>query len=92
MIKSGFEKRGQKRDPIREGIDYLIQGEVIKTFRPGESIDMSESGIGIVADYSLQPGQVVIIKSKEDPADVKIGIVRWSMKIGDKFRAGLRFV
>lgn len=86
------EKRAAKREPVSGAVEYSIQGEVIKTFRGGQSIDMSESGMGIVSDCSLEPGQVIIFKDKDNPPVIKIAIVQWSMKVGDIFRAGLRFI
>ena len=86
------EKRQNERKTHDANLEFSIEGEPIKTFRPGMSIDMSESGIGIIADCSLEPGQVIIFKSKEDPPVLKIAVVQWTMKSGEKYRAGLMFI
>ena len=86
------DKRKDNREPHDGHLEFSIQGESIKTFRPGMSIDMSESGIGIISDCALEPGQVIIFKSKEKPPVIKIAVVQWTMKSGEKYRVGLMFI
>lgn len=86
------DKRKDKREPHDANLEFSIQGEPIKTFRPGTSIDMSESGIGIIADCALEPGQVIIFKSKDTTPVIKIAVVQWTIKSGEKYRVGLMFI
>ncbi len=51
--------------------------------------DISDRGIGLKADYPLEPGHV--IRFGNDMND-KIGVVRWSTKHENRFRVGIRFV
>lgn len=86
------DKRKDTREAREANLEFSIEGEPIKTFRPGMSIDMSASGIGIISDCALEPGQVIIFKSKETPPVIKIAMVQWTMKSGEKYRAGLMFI
>ena len=89
MVK---DNRKDNREPHEANLEFSIEGEPIKTFRAGVSIDMSESGIGIISDCALEPGQVIIFKGKETPPVIKIAIVQWTMKSSEKYRAGLMFI
>lgn len=84
------EKRRHKRLVYNASFEYSMLGRPLKTFKPGISVDISESGIGIVSDSNLEPGQVIILK-ENNKSEYKVAVVKWSMKIGDKYRAGLMF-
>ncbi|MCC6347755.1 MAG: PilZ domain-containing protein [Nitrospirales bacterium] len=90
------EKEGERRkEPRLSGaaaFEYALHGECIKTFRPGEAVDAGSSGMGVITDCALEPGQVIIVKSGKDPSTPRIAVVQWSMKSGDRYRAGLQFL
>lgn len=86
------ERRRNERKPCNAAFEFALHGECLKTFRPGTAVNVSESGLGIVSDCDLQPGQVIIFKSRENEADVRIAVVQWTMKTVDAFKAGLRFL
>lgn len=54
-----------------------------------QTVDISEGGIGILADLALESGHVVIVKYERD---IKTGIVRWTRKQDSAYRVGIRFV
>lgn len=85
------EKRRYERKPHDASLEYFRAGRS-ESMLPSASIDISEEGIGLVSDCPLEPGQVIIFKSKENPSILKLAIVQWSMKAGDKYRAGLMFI
>lgn len=45
-----------------------------------------------MSDTDLEPGQMIIIKEIDNPHEYKVAVVKWSMKIGNKCRAGLMFI
>lgn len=91
LIEQRKEKRKYERKPYNSPLEYFRAGESENTL-PAVSIDISERGIGLVSDCPLEPGQVIIFKSRENPSVLKIAIVQWSMKVGKKYRAGLMFI
>lgn len=82
------ERRQHKRMVYTVHFEYALMGKKIKTFKPGITVDISDTGIGIVSDTYIEPGQMLLIKEK-DQKEYKIAIVKWSMKIGNRYRAGL---
>lgn len=85
------EKRKYERKPHNSPLEYFKAGK-LENMIPAVSIDISEAGIGLVSDCPLEPGQVIIFKSKGNPSVLKVAIVQWSMKTGEKYRAGLMFI
>ncbi|MEW6738585.1 MAG: PilZ domain-containing protein [Nitrospirota bacterium] len=85
------EKRKYERKPYDAELEYFRAGKS-ENMLPAVSIDISEGGIGLTSDCPLEPGQVIIFKSKENPSILKIAIVQWSMKVSEKYRAGLMFI
>ncbi|BCB95401.1 hypothetical protein JZK55_03230 [Dissulfurispira thermophila] len=85
------ERRRYKRKPYNAPLEYFRTGRS-ENILSAASIDISEGGIGISSDCPLEPGQVIIFKNKENPSVLKIAIVQWSMRIGEKYRAGLMFI
>ncbi len=60
----------------------------------GVSVNISEGGLGIITDYSLKEGHILIFEDeiKIDNITAKASIVRWTRKIGnDRYQVGLEF-
>lgn len=91
MSENPENRRVDERRQCNAAFEFALHGECIKTFRPGTSVNVSESGVGIVTDCALEPGQVIIFRSKQEEADIKIAVVQWTMKTGRTNRAGLKF-
>lgn len=51
--------------------------------------DISDGGIGVVSDVPLAPGFVWFWTKVEE---YNGGMLLWSRKIGDKYRAGIQFL
>lgn len=82
----------RKKDPdIKLSIiGFLDQREYIPQKKIDCSIvDISESGIGIVTNHPLEPGNVIKLDFKNT---VITGIVMWSIKMNGNVRAGIKFV
>lgn len=85
------ERRKFKRELHNARLEYFRAGKS-ENILSAASIDISDGGIGITSDCALEPGQVIIFKNRENPSILKIAIVQWTMKIGEKYRAGLMFI
>lgn len=63
--------------------------------KKGICIDISSSGLGLVADCQLQKGEVMEVHVPVGVKDVTVKVfaeVRWSAFAGDITRSGLRFL
>ncbi len=92
LVADRDERRRHPRSSNTTSLRYYKEGEPETTPHTSTSIDISESGMGIVTEQELEPGQIIIFKNKENPEIRKIAIVQWSMKSGGKYRAGLLFI
>lgn len=88
MEKRGFERRAEQRE-IEYTVTVLDLKELKKIKKKAELVDTSESGVGIITDYPLEPGHVLTFS---DGFSSKIGIVRWSQRWDNSFRVGVKFV
>jgi hypothetical protein len=52
-------------------------------------VDISESGLGIITNYPLEPGNVIKLDMKKN---IFTGIVMWSMNLDGNIRAGIKFI
>lgn len=86
------EKRAVERIPFNEKIDFLLPvsdfREIKKLSLSCSAVDISRTGMGIVVDYPLEPGHVLQFNRFTHP----FGIVRWSRKLNENYRAGIQFV
>jgi hypothetical protein len=87
-----IEKRASERVLFSEKIDFMLP---VSDFREIKNIslscnaaDISSTGIGIIADYPLEPGHVL----KFSRFTRSFGIVRWSSGLNESCRAGIQFV
>lgn len=86
------DQREHPRKPFSAAFQYALHGDCIKTFQPGTSVNVSETGVAVVIDDELEPGQIIVFRNKDNDLDMKIAVVRWSMRTGDKFQTGLMFL
>lgn len=91
ILENTHKRRRHSRIAYKASFEYTLIGKRVKTFKPGVSVDISESGIGIVSDTELEPGQMIIMREIDNPNEHRVAVVRWSMKTGNKCRAGLMF-
>jgi hypothetical protein len=52
-------------------------------------VDISTDGVGVVADDRIEPGFVWF---RDRVAGHKGGVLTWAKKMGDQYRAGIRFI
>jgi DNA-binding NtrC family response regulator len=86
-------KRRHERRPFIGTFDYTIRNTELNESQilnlKGDTVDISDGGMGILTDYSLHAGQIIEIEG----VDRKAGVVKWiSMIGGNAFRAGIEFV
>ena len=94
-----MEKRSSIRKAIQRPLHLEIKAGVtgpIKAARYGaRSMDICRHGLGLITDCFLKAGDVLTLEfpvSEEHiPLPVLASVV-WSMRDGDNWRAGLRFL
>jgi len=81
-----------ERRPYNETIDFSVSVFEFKELKRlnlnGTGMDISDAGIGVRVDYPLEPGHVLRFNGKVQ----KAGIVIWSIKSGNAYRVGIKFV
>lgn len=87
-----IERRCFERRPYKETIDSSVSVLEFKELKRlnlnGTGIDINDAGIGIQVDYPLESGHVLSFSGLGQ----KTGIVKWSMKFGNTYRVGIKFV
>lgn len=64
--------------------DYIPQKKIECTI-----VDISKSGVGIITNYHLDPGNIIKLDLKNN---TYTGVVMWSMRVDDNIRAGIKFI
>lgn len=86
------ESRRIKRIKYHGLIDVFVSVLEFKELKRlnlnGTGIDINDAGIGIQVDYPLESGHVL----RFNGIGQKVGIVKWSMKSGNTYRVGIKFV
>ncbi|MEW6214393.1 MAG: PilZ domain-containing protein [Nitrospirota bacterium] len=79
---------------IRYSVSVLDVREFKKIYDKAVSVDISKGGIGMIAGYPLEAGHVLIFEDEININNIKVkaAIVRWTGKIDNKYRVGLKFV
>ncbi len=90
---SGRDMRQFSRRAYAETIDFSVIMPKLRQLFParlkGRIVDLSDGGIGIQADYPLEPG-VVLIFIRGDIE--KRGVIKWAAKVDEqRHRAGVAF-
>lgn len=87
------EVRQFARKSFTQPIDYFAgvyeDGELKLLTLRGETIDISDGGIGIRTDYHLKTGYMIRFSSEVIQQDV--GLVKWSRPFKESFRVGIEF-
>lgn len=87
-----LERRRSPRRLHKRSFDVFLKGKTDRIFCTAVSVDISETGIGLVCNGSLEPGHVVLFRDRDNSSEMMVGIVRWCSKMGDKYKAGLMFI
>ena len=85
------ERRTSARKPFTRTLHYclsLLDNGELQSGLKSHTIDISSEGMGIVTEQPLKTGQLIRFDTESGHRN---GLVRWSMKAGDDFRAGIKF-
>jgi len=93
------EKRRFERKPYSQNVRYYLPAphrDRDRIYSYGESVDISEGGLGMVTYFPLMRGDVLFFEPelKANGIAAKSSVVRWVKEVNDdrKFRVGLEFV
>lgn len=81
------EMRRFERKPYTRPVNFSLSSGNSKTKNDlrGKIIDISTAGLGMETDYPLAPGHTLWLND----GTIKAGIVRWAMRLNDRYRAGI---
>ena len=94
----GKENRRSPRNSFKKPLDFEFNASRQMTGpleRKAMGIDISSVGVGLETDGKLQKGEVVKMSvplSKEDATVPVFAEVRWVVRDGNNYRAGLQFL
>lgn len=86
------ERRNSVRRAYTETIRYSIgifDYDIYQFNQLIDIVDISESGMGVKAKIVLKTGQILKF---DNAIEKKMGIVKWSSKVDDYCRAGIKFL
>jgi len=81
--------------PLRYSFSVTDLKESKRSNNIAVSVDISKGGMGIITDFPLEQGHVLAFEDEikiRDITSAKAAVVKWTGRICDKYRAGLKFV
>ena len=97
-MSAGKERRSHKRKAHEGGVKFSVVGvlsqrDILPSNAEGLLTDLSETGVGLSTDLPLKPGLLIkFAKKKTDGKLPDVGIVMWTVKSPDGYKAGVKFV
>lgn len=93
------DRRRHERQPSQESVKIeIVGGEGFSQFPSVDAFevlitDISETGLGLHSEISLEPGQVVklVEKRAEWNFSSDTGVVMWTVEASDGVKAGVKF-
>jgi hypothetical protein len=87
------ERRRHQRHPASAKVELMREGDIRRAHLPAEVVDISISGLGLLARTSFDPEEGVRIRLRNDirrfAKEVR-GVVRWAQLLeSGKFRIGI---
>jgi len=79
-------------DPLEFTVLHMEISDLKRVRSNGRMIDSSEGGVGLVTEFPLQSGHVLEWHDKHHKGHLHIGLVKWSLKQNDHYRAGLALI
>jgi c-di-GMP-binding flagellar brake protein YcgR len=80
---------------VRYAVSVLSSQQIEMGRQCAVSVDISNGGMGIITDFPLEQGQSLTFED-EIPINTLISkraaVVKWTGKMNNKYRAGLKFV
>ncbi len=93
------EHRQGGRAAFHKSVQYehceVQAGRFVNCLKAGECVDVSDGGMGLSTDIPMQGGEVLKVYLPLDVTGTRLPVyseVMWSRAVGEKFRAGLRFL
>jgi len=93
------ERRKYTRRPFTERMRYftpvLTTEGFMKIYGDGDTVDLSEGGLGMITPFLLKKGDIVFFEHDlriKDNIVAKASTVKWARKIErNRYRVGLKF-
>lgn len=89
-MTSAFDKRRNYRKEYAMSFDYSLSVLNFKTLQKvnstGNTVDISDEGMGFYTDFQLEPGHILKIKSSDEA--FRTAMVRWVTELDGRFRVG----
>ena len=79
-------------DPLEFTVLHMDVSDLKRIRSMGKMIDSSEGGIGLMTEFPLQSGHVLEWHDKHHKGHLHIGLVKWSRKQNEHYRAGLALI
>jgi len=79
-------------DPLEFTVLHTDISDLKRVRSGGNMIDSSEGGVGLVTEFPLQSGHVLEWHDKRRKGHLHIGLVKWSFKQNNHYRAGLALI
>ena len=86
------EQRRHQRMACQNQFDFYKKGESGNKLYKCKCVDISESGVGVIADTDLKPGAIVSFLRKDGQSVLRNAVVIWTFNFEDKCKAGLMFI
>lgn len=90
-MASAFDKRRHERKEQSISFEYSLSVLNFKTLQKvnstGNTIDVSDDGMGFFTDFRLEPGHILKIKSSGEA--FRTAMVRWVTELEGRFRVGV---
>ncbi len=87
------EKRNVPRKPASLDIRFAVTDfggrHASRVEARGSIVDISDEGFGMITSYPLKKGHAITIKGGGDRKGPAYGLVKWTVKAGTTYRAGL---
>jgi hypothetical protein len=95
-MDSSEKRLNPAREPYNITLDFTIllikEAEFMRVAARGETVDKSPAGIGIITDFPLEAGHVLRWNDQDNKKILYLALVKWSLQIDNRFRAGLLLI
>ncbi len=99
MIFDREERNEVVQDDTTEEKHHLLIIETVDDPHPGKNtheitiLDINDTGMGIICEFHLKVEQVVYFTDEQSQWDLPDqGLVVWTFKTDDGYRAGIKFI
>ncbi len=92
------ERRSHRRKYHDGGVRFAVVGvltqrDILPSDAEGILTDFSETGLGLSTDLPLKPGLLIKFKKKKTVEKLpEVGVVMWTVKSPEGYKAGVKFV